>query len=230
MSKLLIVESPAKAKTITKYLGPGYEVSASMGHLRDLPKKELGVDIEHGFAPQYVPIEGKDKTIRELKSAAQDAECVYLATDPDREGEAISWHLRELLDLPHDKTYRITFNEITKKAVTEAVAAPRDIDMNLVDAQQARRTRYLRVGYKLSPFLWRKVRSGLSAGRVQSVVTRLVVDREREIRNFKPEEYWSIDVTLESDGKRFTARFLQRRGGQQRPAQRAGDSRCSERH
>ena len=207
MSKLLIVESPAKAKTITKYLGPGYEVSASMGHLRDLPKKELGVDIEHGFARQYVPIEGKDKTIRELKSAAQDAECVYLATDPDREGEAISWHLRELLDLPHDKTYRITFNEITKKAVTEAVAAPRDIDMNLVDAQQARRILDRIVGYKLSPFLWRKVRSGLSAGRVQSVVTRLVVDREREIRNFKPEEYWSIDVTLESDGKRFTARF-----------------------
>ncbi len=207
MSKLLIVESPAKAKTITKYLGPGYEVSASMGHLRDLPKKELGVDIEHGFTPQYVPIEGKDKTIRELKSAAQDAECVYLATDPDREGEAISWHLRELLGLPHDKTFRITFNEITKKAVTEAVAAPRDIDMNLVDAQQARRILDRIVGYKLSPFLWRKVRSGLSAGRVQSVVTRLVVDREREIRNFKPEEYWSIDVTLESGGRRFAARF-----------------------
>ncbi len=207
MSKLLIVESPAKAKTITKYLGPGYEVAASMGHLRDLPKKELGVDVEHGFAAHYVPIEGKDKTIRALKEAAGEAECVYLATDPDREGEAISWHLRELLGLPKEKTCRITFNEITKKAVTEAVAAPRDLDMNLVDAQQARRILDRIVGYKLSPFLWRKVRSGLSAGRVQSVVTRLVVDREREIRGFQPEEYWSIDVTLESGGKRFVSRF-----------------------
>ena len=205
MSKLLIVESPAKAKTITKYLGPGYEVAASMGHLRDLPKKELGVDIEHNFDVRYIPIEGKDKTIRELKKAADSAECVYLATDPDREGEAISWHLQQLLDLPKEKTMRITFNEITKKAVTEAVAAPRELDMNLVDAQQARRILDRIVGYKLSPFLWRKVRSGLSAGRVQSVVTRLVVDREQEIRAFKPEEYWSIDVTLASAGRQFPA-------------------------
>lgn len=215
MSKLLIVESPAKAKTITKYLGPGYEVTASMGHLRDLPKKELGVDIENNFTPSYVPIDGKDKTIRELKAAADEAECVYLATDPDREGEAISWHLRELLDLPREKTRRITFNEITKKAVTEAVAAPRELDMNLVDAQQARRILDRIVGYKLSPFLWRKVRSGLSAGRVQSVVTRLVVDREREIREFKPEEYWSIDVTLESGGKRFLSHFYGDLAGKQ---------------
>lgn len=215
MSKLLIVESPAKAKTITKYLGPGYEVTASMGHLRDLPKKELGVDIENNFTPSYVPIDGKDKTIRELKTAADEAECVYLATDPDREGEAISWHLRELLELPQEKTRRITFNEITKKAVTEAVAAPRELDMNLVDAQQARRILDRIVGYKLSPFLWRKVRSGLSAGRVQSVVTRLVVDREREIRGFQPEEYWSIDVTLESDGKRFLSHFYGDLAGKQ---------------
>ena len=199
MAKLLIVESPAKAKTITKYLGNGYQVKASMGHLRDLPKKELGVDVDNHFQTTYVPIEGKDKIIRELKTAADEADFVYLATDPDREGEAISWHLQQLLELDRDKTQRVTFNEITKSAVTEAVRHPRDIDMNLVDAQQARRILDRIVGYKLSPFLWRKVRTGLSAGRVQSVVTRMVVDREREIRAFVPQEYWSIDVTLRQE-------------------------------
>jgi DNA topoisomerase-1 len=207
MAKLLIVESPAKAKTITKYLGGDYQVKASMGHLRDLPKKSLGVDVDHDFAPDYQPIEGKDKIIRELRAAADEADCVYLATDPDREGEAISWHLRELLDLPDGKTRRVTFNEITKHAVTEAVQKPRDIDMDLVDAQQARRILDRIVGYKLSPFLWRKVRSGLSAGRVQSVVTRMVVDREREIEAFKPQEYWTIDVRLAKDGRDFLAHF-----------------------
>ncbi|MBR5389828.1 MAG: type I DNA topoisomerase [Clostridia bacterium] len=208
MTKLLIVESPAKAKTITKYLGAGYQVKASMGHLRDLPKKEMGVDVERDFQPTYLPIEGKDKIISELKTAADSADFVYLATDPDREGEAISWHLQQLLSLDGSKTQRVTFNEITKSAVTEAIKHPREIDMDLVDAQQARRILDRIVGYKLSPFLWRKVRTGLSAGRVQSVVTRMVVDREREIRAFVPQEYWSIDVTLCQNDKDFTARFF----------------------
>ena len=215
MAKLLIVESPAKAKTITKYLGNGYQVKASMGHLRDLPKKELGVDVDNHFQTTYVPIEGKDKIIRELKTAADEADFVYLATDPDREGEAISWHLQQLLELDRDKTQRVTFNEITKSAVTEAVRHPRDIDMNLVDAQQARRILDRIVGYKLSPFLWRKVRTGLSAGRVQSVVTRMVVDREREIRAFVPQEYWSIDVTLRQEERDFTAHFFGKEQGKQ---------------
>ncbi len=207
MSILLIVESPAKAKTLVKYLGDDYVVKASMGHLRDLPKKKIGVDIEHNFEPIYQEIDGKDKIINELKTAAEKADFVYLATDPDREGEAISWHLKEMLALPDEKTKRITFNEITKKAVTEAVTKPRDIDMNLVNAQQGRRILDRIVGYKLSPFLWRKVRRGLSAGRVQSVVTRFVVDREREIEAFKPEEYWTLDVVLKKDGKEFVSHF-----------------------
>ena len=207
MSKLLIVESPAKAKTITKYLGGEYQVKASMGHLRDLPKKELGVDTDHDFAATYIPIAGKEKVIRELKQAAEDAEYVYLATDPDREGEAISWHLQQLLELDPGKTSRITFNEITKNAVTEAVQNPRDIDEKLVDAQQARRILDRIVGYKLSPFLWRKVRTGLSAGRVQSVVTRMVVDREREIQAFVPQEYWTVDVTLSQEERAFVAHY-----------------------
>ncbi len=215
MAKLLIVESPAKAKTITKYLGNGYQVKASMGHLRDLPKKELGVDVEHQFQTTYLPIEGKSKIIHELKAAADEADFVYLATDPDREGEAISWHLQQLLELDGEKTQRVTFNEITKSAVTEAVKHPRDIDMNLVDAQQARRILDRIVGYKLSPFLWRKVRTGLSAGRVQSVVTRMVVDREREIRAFIPQEYWSMDVTLHHDGRDFTVHFFGNEAGKQ---------------
>ena len=215
MAKLLIVESPAKAKTITKYLGSGYQVKASMGHLRDLPKKELGVDVENNFQTTYLPIDGKSKIISELKDAADAAEFVYLATDPDREGEAISWHLQQLLELDAAKTQRVTFNEITKSAVTDAVKHPRDIDMNLVDAQQARRILDRIVGYKLSPFLWRKVRTGLSAGRVQSVVTRMVVDREREIRAFVPQEYWSINVTLNQAEKDFTAHFFGNEKGKQ---------------
>lgn len=208
MAKLLIVESPAKAKTITRYLGDGFQVKASMGHLRDLPKKELGVDVEHDFQTTYIPIEGKDKIINDLKNASQQADFVYLATDPDREGEAISWHLQQLLELDPQRTQRVTFNEITKTAVTDAIQHPRDIDMDLVDAQQARRILDRIVGYKLSPFLWRKVRTGLSAGRVQSVVTRMVVDREREIRAFQPEEYWSIDVVLRQNERDFTAHFF----------------------
>ena len=194
---LVIVESPSKAKTIGKYLGSDYEVVASMGHVRDLPKSKLGVDVEHGFQPDYQPIKGKEETITALKKAAKKSGKVYLATDPDREGEAISWHLKELLNIPDEKTYRVTFNEITKKVVNESIAAPRAIDQNLVDAQQARRILDRIVGYELSPLLWKKIRRGLSAGRVQSVATRLVVEREEEIRAFQPQEYWSIQVDLE---------------------------------
>ena len=193
---LVIVESPSKAKTIGKYLGPGYEVKASMGHVRDLPKSKLGVDIDHGFQPDYQPIKGKEDTISDLKKAAKKSGKVYLATDPDREGEAISWHLKELLNIPDDKTYRVTFNEITKKVVNESIAKPRAIDQNLVDAQQARRILDRIVGYELSPLLWKKIRRGLSAGRVQSVATRLVVEREEEIRAFVSQEYWSIQADL----------------------------------
>lgn len=191
---LVIVESPAKAKTIGKYLGPSYHVLATMGHVRDLPKSKLSVDVEHNFQPDYQPIKGKEEVITQLKRAAKKSDKIFLATDPDREGEAISWHLKELLDLPDDKTYRVTFNEITKKVVTESIAAPRSIDQNLVDAQQARRILDRIVGYELSPLLWKKIRRGLSAGRVQSVAARLVVEREEEIRAFQSQEYWSIDV------------------------------------
>ena len=194
---LVIVESPSKAKTISKYLGPGYEVKASMGHVRDLPKSKLSVDIEGGFVPDYQPIKGKEDVISDLKKAAKRSGKVYLATDPDREGEAISWHLKELLGIPDDKTYRVTFNEITKNVVNQSIAAPRAIDQNLVDAQQARRILDRIVGYQLSPLLWKKIRRGLSAGRVQSVATRLVVERELEIRAFQPQEYWSIEAGLE---------------------------------
>ena len=200
-SNLVIVESPSKAKTIGKYLGPEYTVKASMGHLRDLPKSTMGVDLEHDFTPKYIPVSGKEDLIKELKKAAKAAQTVYLATDPDREGEAISWHLKELLELPDEKTHRVTFNEITQKVVKESIANPRGIDYSLVDAQQARRILDRIVGYELSPLLWRKIRRGLSAGRVQSVATRLVVDRENEIRAFVPREYWSLDVTLDRIGK-----------------------------
>ena len=193
---LVIVESPSKAKTIGKYLGPGYEVKASMGHVRDLPKSKIGVDIEGGFVPQYQPIKGKEDVISDLKKAAKKSGRVYLATDPDREGEAISWHLKELLGIPDDKTYRVTFNEITKKVVNESIASPRAIDQNLVDAQQARRILDRIVGYELSPLLWKKIRRGLSAGRVQSVATRLVCEREADIKAFVPQEYWSLDADL----------------------------------
>ena len=206
---LVIVESPSKAKTIGKYLGPDYLVKASMGHLRDLPKSTMGVDLQRDFEPEYVPVPGKEKIISELKQAADQAEMVYLATDPDREGEAISWHLKEMLELPNHKSKRVTFNEITQKVVKESIANPRDIDANLVDAQQARRVLDRIVGYQLSPLLWKKVRRGLSAGRVQSVATRLVVDRENEIRAFIPKEYWSLEVLLNRIGKpgSFKARY-----------------------
>ena len=193
---LVIVESPSKAKTIGKYLGPNYIVKASMGHLRDLPKSTMGVDLDHDFRPEYIPMKEKSDLIKELKKAAEKAGTVYLATDPDREGEAISWHIKELLQLPDEKTRRVTFNEITRNVVTQAISHPREIDRDLVDAQQARRILDRIVGYQLSPLLWRKIRRGLSAGRVQSVATRMVVEREQEIRAFVPEEYWSLDVTL----------------------------------
>ena len=195
-SNLVIVESPAKAKTIGKYLGPGYEVKASMGHVRDLPKSKLGVDVEHGFHVDYQPIKGKEEVISDLKKAAKKSERVFLATDPDREGEAISWHLKEMLGIPDDKTYRVTFNEITKKVVNDSIANPRAIDMDLVNAQQARRVLDRIVGYQISPLLWKKIRRGLSAGRVQSVATRLVCEREEEIKAFVPQEYWSIEADL----------------------------------
>ena len=208
-SNLVIVESPSKAKTIGKYLGPSYTVKASMGHLRDLPKSTMGVDLEGDFTPRYIPVKGKEDLIKELKSAAASAQTVFLATDPDREGEAISWHLKELLNLPDSKAQRVTFNEITQKVVRESIQNPRDIDYDLVDAQQARRILDRIVGYELSPLLWKKVRRGLSAGRVQSVATRLVVDRENEIRAFEAKEYWTLDVNLSRIGKpgSFVARY-----------------------
>ena len=198
---LVIVESPSKAKTIGRYLGSDYIVKASMGHLRDLPKSKMGVDLENDFTPQYIAVRGKESLIKELKADAAKAKTVYLATDPDREGEAISWHLKELLGLPDEKAQRVTFNEITQKVVRESIQNPREIDYDLVDAQQARSILDRIVGYQLSPLLWKKVRRGLSAGRVQSVATRLVVDRENEIRAFEPREYWSLDVTLNRLGK-----------------------------
>nr|WP_325301765.1 type I DNA topoisomerase [uncultured Dysosmobacter sp.] len=212
---LVIVESPAKAKTIGKYLGKDFEVKACMGHLRDLPKSTLGVDVENDFEPVYKPIKGKEEIISDLKKSAKAADTVYLATDPDREGEAISWHLKQLLDLPDDKTRRVTFNEITKKVVQESIQEPRDIDQNLVDAQQARRILDRLVGYELSPLLWKKIRRGLSAGRVQSVATRMVDDRDREIEAFQPEEYWTLDANLlGADLKRtaFAARYHGKNG------------------
>ncbi len=206
---LVIVESPAKAKTIEKYLGEDYKVVASMGHLRDLPKSTLGIDIENDFEPKYIPVKDHKEVIDSLKKLSKSSGTVYLATDPDREGEAISWHLKELLNLSDDRARRVTFNEITKKVVTESIRNPRDIDSDLVDAQQARRLLDRLVGYKLSPLLWKKIRRGLSAGRVQSVATRMVVDRENEIRSFKSDEYWLLDAILGVDNgdADFTARF-----------------------
>lgn len=206
---LVIVESPAKAKTIKKYLGSKFEVTASMGHLRDLPKSQLGVDIENDFEPKYITIRGKGDLISKLKKDAKNSAKVFLATDPDREGEAISWHLASLLGIDPEDKCRITFNEITKTAVKEAVTKPRSIDGDLVDAQQARRVLDRIVGYQLSPLLWKKVKKGLSAGRVQSVATKLIVDREREIENFEEEEYWTIDLKLtdEKGKKPFIAKF-----------------------
>ena len=195
-SNLVIVESPAKAKTIGKYLGPGYQVKASMGHVRDLPKSKLGVDVDNDFTVDYQPIKGKEEVIDDLTKAAKKSDKVFLATDPDREGEAISWHLKEMLGIPDDKTYRVTFNEITKKVVNDSIAHPRAIDMDLVNAQQARRVLDRIVGYQISPLLWKKIRRGLSAGRVQSVATRLVCEREADIKAFVPQEYWSLEADL----------------------------------
>ena len=210
MPKLVIVESPAKAKTISKYLGRGYKVTASMGHVRDLPASQLGIDVDNGFAPKYITIKGKQKLVKELKAEAKKCDGVLLATDPDREGEAISWHLANILGLDPAAPNRVTFDEITKKGVKEGMAHPRAINIDLFNAQQARRELDRLVGYKLSPFLWRKVRRGLSAGRVQSVAVRLIRDRELEIENFKPDEYWNIDAALypKSNSKNgFTARL-----------------------
>lgn len=207
--KLIIVESPAKANTIKKFLGGNTKVVASMGHIRDLPKSKLGVDVENNFEPQYINIRGKGDLIKSLKKDAQNAKKVYLATDPDREGEAIAWHLAHILGIDEKEQVRVTFNEITKGAVQEAIKKPRTIDMNLTDAQQARRVLDRIVGYKISPVLWKKVRRGLSAGRVQSVAVKLIVDREEEIENFIPKEYWNIYVTLldEKSKKTFEAKF-----------------------
>ena len=210
MPKLVIVESPAKAKTISKYLGRGYKVTASMGHVRDLPASQLGIDVDNGFAPKYITIKGKQKLVKELKAEAKKCDGVLLATDPDREGEAISWHLANILGLDPAAPNRVTFDEITKKGVKEGMAHPRAINIDLFNAQQARRELDRLVGYKLSPFLWRKVRRGLSAGRVQRVAVRLIRDRELEIENFKPDEYWNIDAALypQSNSKNgFTARL-----------------------
>ena len=208
-NKLIIVESPAKANTIKKFLGANTKVVASMGHIRDLPKSKLGVDIEHDFEPEYINIRGKGDLIKTLKKEAKNADIVYLATDPDREGEAIAWHLAKILEIPEDSVCRVTFNEITKEAVKESIKKPRKIDMNLTDAQQARRILDRIVGYKISPLLWKKVKPGLSAGRVQSVAVKLIVDRENEIRNFMPEEYWNIYATLldEKSKQNFIAKF-----------------------
>ena len=202
MSDLVIVESPAKAKTIKKYLGKNYEVIASMGHVRDLPKSRLSVDIKKNFTPKYEIIKGKEKLVDELKSLAEKSDNIYLATDPDREGEAISWHLAYILGLPLDDNNRVEFNEITKNGVTKGMANPRSINIDLVNAQQARRILDRLVGYKLSPFISQKIRRGLSAGRVQSVAVRIIVDREEEIRKFKPEEYWTIDAKFIPKGSR----------------------------
>lgn len=205
---LVIVESPAKAKTIKKFLGSNYKIKASMGHVRDLPKSRIGVDIENDFEPKYINIRGKGELISELKKVAKESDKVFLATDPDREGEAISWHLANLFQIDEDKKCRVTFNEITKNAVLKAIKSPRQINMDLVNAQQARRVLDRIVGYKISPLLWRNVRKGLSAGRVQSVATKIICDREQEIENFVAEEYWNIQALLsKDDGRSFSAKF-----------------------
>ena len=212
--KLVIVESPAKANTIKRFLGGSTKVLASMGHIRDLPKSKMGIDVEHDFEPEYINIRGKGNLIKELKQEAKKAKKVYLATDPDREGEAIAWHLAYILSEDKEKMSRVTFNEITKTAVQKAIKNPRKIDTDLVDAQQARRVLDRIVGYKMSPVLWKKVKRGLSAGRVQSVAVKLIVDREEEIEKFIPEEYWNIYVDLldEESKKTFEARFYGKNG------------------
>ena len=209
MANLVIMESPSKANTVKSYLGSNYKVIATVGHLRDLPKSSLGVDIENGFEAHYINIRGKGDIIKDIKKEAKNANKIFLATDPDREGEAISWHLANVLGIPVEKTMRVTFNEVTKSVVKQSIKNPRNIDMSLVDAQQARRILDRIVGYKISPLLWKTVKSGLSAGRVQSVATRILVEREEEINSFVPEEYWNIDVTLENEGgKSFVVHFF----------------------
>src|SRR5947199_9910673 len=204
---LVIVESPTKAKTIGKYLGRGYTVKATVGHVRDLPQRKLGVDVDNGFTPEYVPIKEKAKTLAEIKKAANASERVLIATDPDREGEAIAWHVAESLGNGGGKVRRVLFHEITKDAVTQALANPLDIDQKKVDAQQARRVLDRLVGYKTSPLLWKSIKTGLSAGRVQTVALRLICEREEEIRRFVPQEYWTIEADLEKDGQAFQARL-----------------------
>ncbi len=212
--KLVVVESPAKAKTITKFLGKGYKVVASNGHVRDLPKSQLGVDVENDFTPKYITLRGRGEVLDRIRKEAKNADRVYLATDPDREGEAISWHLSQVLGIGEDEECRIVFNEITPNAVKNAIKSPRKLDLDLVDAQQARRLLDRLVGYKLSPLLWAKVRKGLSAGRVQSVATRILCDREDEIRAFVPEEYWVITAMLAADKakKSFEAKLVSKNG------------------
>src|SRR6185369_16375195 len=206
---LVIVESPAKSRTLNKFLGRGFSVLASNGHIMDLPKSELGVDVENGFEPKYVPIRGKTQALAKIKDAARTADRIFLAPDPDREGEAIAWHLAGALRSSRLPVRRLTFNEITERAVKQALEQPRDLDMNLVNAQQARRVMDRLVGYKVSPFVWRTVRYGLSAGRVQSVALRLICEREDEIRRFVPEEYWTLEADFQTDdSKRFTARLV----------------------
>ena len=205
---LVIVESPSKAKTIGKYLGANYKVIASVGHVRDLPKSKLGIDIEQDFEPQYIPIRGKGDIIKELRKEAKKASKVYLATDPDREGEAISWHLAFLLGIDLDTPCRIVFNEITKSTIKDAIKHPRKIDISLVDAQQARRVLDRLVGYQISPLLWRKIRKGLSAGRVQSAALKIICDREKEIRSFEPKEYWTVTAEFKK-GRKFTAKLTE---------------------
>ena len=214
---LVIVESPAKAKTIKRYLGKNYSVTASMGHVRDLPKSQFGVDVDNDFAVKYINIRGKGPLIKELKKAAKKADRVLLASDPDREGEAIAWHLQYILGLDADSKCRVSFNEITKDAVKNAIKEPRAIDMDRVDAQQARRVLDRIVGYKLSPLLWRKVKKGLSAGRVQSVALRLICEREKEILDFIPEEYWSLEVTLKNHEKKSFQAKLAKKNGKKLP-------------
>src|SRR5699024_10307883 len=204
---LVIVESPAKAKTIERYLGNKYTVKASMGHVRDLPKSQMGVDPENNFEPKYITIRGKGDILKDLRSTAKKAEKIYLAADPDREGEAIAWHLAHALKIDEDSECRVVFNEITEDAIKESFKQPRSIDSDLVDAQQARRILDRLVGYNISPLLWKKVKKGLSAGRVQSVALKMIIDREEEIKNFKPEEYWSIDAAFQVDDDSFKGSF-----------------------
>ena len=206
-NKLVIVESPSKAKTIKKYLGNDYEVIASQGHIIDLPASKMGVDIENDFKPEYKTMKGKAKIVKEIKDKAKNKDEIYLATDPDREGEAIAWHIKNVLGIDENKKCRITFNEITKSAVKKAVESPRKVDINLVNAQQARRVLDRIVGYKLSPLLWKKIKRGLSAGRVQSVALKLIMDREKKIRDFVPEEYWLLTAKLQNNNDIVYAKF-----------------------